>query len=73
MMLTQFIRESVAIPLRWGWWHVACFAEAIDKELGTDDPLPGFYTFTQAHSFTDESDGEVLDILPGDTFTRERA
>lgn len=66
MMNTQFIRNKVAQPLHWGWWHVDCFAAAADAEGKTI--RDGLITFDEAHTFTDPSDGEVLNILPGDQF-----
>jgi len=56
--------------LHWGWWHLDCFSSAYHKEQPEGPKLSSLYeyTFTQEHSYTDESDGEVLDIHVGDIF-----
>jgi len=68
---TQFVHGGELVPLRWGWWHVQCFAKAYQFEQGEDaTPLADLYeyTFINDHEFTDPGDGEVLTIVVGDVF-----
>lgn len=74
--------KPVTMPHGWGWWHIECLYQAMKDEVGEealDYPRTymGFpntepFTFTQEHTFTDESDGEVLTILPGDVYDAHR-
>jgi hypothetical protein len=75
-LLTQFYRagddEPAKMPHGWGWWHVQSFVDAYNSE----NPEPREveltalteYVYTDSHMFTDETDGEVLLICPGDRF-----
>ncbi len=68
---TQHIRngERVTMPNGWGWWHVERFLEAWRTEDENASPFDETeYTYTQEHTFTDETDGEVLTIMVGDKF-----
>lgn len=72
-MLTQIIDgdtdEVRSLPHGWGWWHVDSLTKAVKAEGGEFKQAfsPG-WTFTTAHRFVDPADGEVLQIMPGDTF-----
>lgn len=69
-MCTTFVRDKKPISLRWGYWHLNRFLEAFELETGRNDAswfTMDAYTFKGFHEFTDETDGEVLTILPGDS------
>lgn len=75
MIKTQFKKDNELVPLRWGWWHIAVFGEAIAKEKGVtvddlpmNDYYPSNYVFKMEHIYEDESDGEILVINPGDEY-----
>lgn len=71
-MITQTTRGDAPLSLRWGWWHNDCFLAAYQAEQPEGEWRDLFdpgYTYTEAHSFTDPADGEVLNIQPGDTFS----
>lgn len=69
-MCTQFVRDNKPVTLRWGYWHLGCFLEAMEMETGKKDSsffeMNG-YEFKGSHEFVDDSDGEILSIIPGDT------
>lgn len=67
-VVTRFTRNDKPIELRWGWWHLTCFLTAWEKEVpNSQKGGETSYTFTKRHRFID-TDGEVLVIMPGDTF-----
>lgn len=72
MMMTNYLTpDGEAKPLRWGHWHLACFEAAYKAENPDGDWKDLFdpgYVFRQEHKYIDPDDGEVLHILPGETF-----
>lgn len=73
---TQFQRANgELVSLHWGWWHLDCFSVAFYDEHPELDK--GFFsensiTYSKEHTFTDETDGEVMHIFPGDTYHQSR-
>lgn len=81
---TEIIRDGERVKIRWGWWHIERLAEAMLEECPTHKLFMGFpnepdpnseekdrygeFTFTMRHEFTDETDGEVFIIEPGDRY-----
>lgn len=68
---TQFERNDGTLEsLNWGWWHLSCFADAHEAEVGPEPRLSSLteYTFTDNHIFLDPTDLEVLEIRIGDKF-----
>lgn len=70
-LLTEITRDGEKLKLRWGWWHVNCMSDAAEAE-GVRLADVGEYVLTQEHTFTDESDGEVLVLKPGDKLSMWR-
>ena len=55
--------------LRWGGWHLSVLRAAIISEGGAwAEAFDPGWTFRSEHRFVDESDGEVFELHPGDTF-----
>ena len=74
---TQIIRNDEPMSLNWGIWHVSVMMEAaqIEEELPwqhTTLATTGRQELNAHHSFIDESDGEVLNLKPGDVLTMYR-
>jgi len=79
-LTAKITRNEEALPLRWGFWHLMVMTEAVREELEVDKEHPDYpllnlwsrrdtqsgFTLTKEHSYRDESDGEVLTLLPGD-------
>lgn len=60
----QIVRDGEPLKLRWGFWHLDCISSALRVEGKTLNDYD--YVLTEEHEFTDETDGEVLKLLPGD-------
>ena len=71
-----------SLELKWGWWHVETMAAcaALDEGLLSEEeytnlkPIPrsklhstGRHVVTTDRRFEDPTDGEVLDLVEGDT------
>jgi hypothetical protein len=71
---TQISRDGEIRLIRWGYFHLealkrAILAEKPDQKMFLYWPeREREWTFTQEHSFKDADDGEIFDILPGDTY-----
>lgn len=76
--------ELIKFPHGWGGWHILVLFDAMVEEgMPTKDPGDGNYlymgfpnncqyTFKEFHEYTDETDGEILTILPGDIYHASR-
>ena len=64
-------RGGEALKYRWGFWHLWAFTEA-DKAEGGNALRTGRHVFKGEHRFEDDSDGEVVTILPGDVLEMYR-
>lgn len=70
-LFAEIIRDGEKLKLRWGWWHAHCMMTAAEEE-DADLRALGEYVLKEQHTFTDESDGEVLVLLPGDALVMWR-
>lgn len=61
-LMAQIVDEGKPRELRWGFWHMACILGVIEKEEGDMNTV---HTVKEFHTFTDPSDGEVLEFHPG--------
>lgn len=59
-------RNGEAIPYRWGVWHLCRFLETVEAE-GSNLVQTGHHVYLQDHTCVDETDGEIMTILAGDT------
>jgi hypothetical protein len=80
---TQIERDGQPLELRWGWWHVQCMQEAaildVSKDWGIEAPweqtplyLKGVQMLHNGVTFEDPSDGEILELKPGDVLHMSR-
>lgn len=67
MMFTRITRdgEPLRMPHGWGWWHVMCITK-VNTEEGGNIRSTGEHVVQGEWTFTDDTDGEVLHLLPGD-------
>lgn len=67
MLRVQIVRnkEPLRLPYGYGMWHLNCLAIVLDRE-NVPGSYPDRHTVLSHHEFLDQTDGELLQLQPGD-------